>query len=285
MWFINRYLTSGFDAVFAFMEGWPGWLSLTVLSAFTGVVALVIYKYTSNQTAISRVHDDIRSSLLAAKLYKDDLGVTLRSQGRLFGAAGRLLLHSLFPLLVMIVPITLLLGQMAPRYEWNPLSVGEEVLLYAELRPGTLDTDPEIGLDVPPGVVVDVGATRHDLNRYKDYPAVDKLCWRLKVTEPVRAPLVVQVGDASAEKMITVSDQRYVKACPVRPGPSILDQLYYAVEPPAGSEDVIQRIELHSVPAGSTPFFGWDVHWAVSWLILSMVFALLAKPIIKVQMW
>jgi hypothetical protein len=124
---VNRITTALFDTLFAVMESWPGWLSLVVLSALTGIIALVVYKYTSNQTAIGRVHDDIRVALLAAKLFKDDLGVTLRSQGKLFGAATRLFLYSLVPLAVMTPPMILLLTQMAPRYEWQPFRPGDEV--------------------------------------------------------------------------------------------------------------------------------------------------------------
>ena len=117
MWQVNRISTTVFDACFAVMESWPGWASLTVLSGLTGVIALVAYKYTSNQRAIGKVHDNIRAALLAAKLFKDDIGVTLRSQGKLFAAAAKLFLLSLQPLAVMIIPMALLLAQMAPRYE------------------------------------------------------------------------------------------------------------------------------------------------------------------------
>ena len=59
----------------------PGWLSLTLLSAATGLLALAAFKYTSNQRTIRRVRDDIEAHLLALKLFKDSASVTVRRKG------------------------------------------------------------------------------------------------------------------------------------------------------------------------------------------------------------
>ncbi|HEV3116830.1 MAG TPA: hypothetical protein VGY58_07250, partial [Gemmataceae bacterium] len=39
----------------------PGWLSATLVSAITGVLLLIVFKYTSNQRAIKRVRDGIKA--------------------------------------------------------------------------------------------------------------------------------------------------------------------------------------------------------------------------------
>ena len=51
---------------------------------------MIIFKYTSNQKAIGRVRDHIKANMLALKLFKDDMSVTFKSQGRVFGGAFRL---------------------------------------------------------------------------------------------------------------------------------------------------------------------------------------------------
>ena len=53
------------------------------IAAVTGVLLLVVFKYTSNQRAIKRVRDDINANLLALKLFKDSTAVSLRAQGRI----------------------------------------------------------------------------------------------------------------------------------------------------------------------------------------------------------
>src|SRR5260370_9016198 len=77
----------------------PGWLSATLVSAATGVVLLVVFKYTSNQRALKRVKDDMKANLLALKLFKDSAWVALRAQGGILVTAIRLTAFSVVPIL------------------------------------------------------------------------------------------------------------------------------------------------------------------------------------------
>ena len=288
MWHVNRIATSVFDAFFSVMESWPGWASLTVLSALTGVIALIAYKYTSNQQAIGRVHDDIKVALLAAKLFKDNIAVTLRSQGKLFGAATRLFLLSLQPLAVMIVPMVLLLAQMAPRYEWKPLRVGDKVEFYADLQghaAAAAAGKPPVAIDVPEGVELLAGPTTYLAPRYKDYDEQQCAYARLRVTAPGRHQGTLRVGTTEATKEFAASDRTYARMSPIRAGSSFFDQLLFAVEKPAGKDEVIQEMWIEPVRLGSTPVFGLDWHWVIWWLILSMIIALAVKPFFNVKMW
>src|SRR5580704_2335585 len=78
----------------------PGWLSATVVAAVTGVLLLVVFKYTSNQRAIKRVRDDINANMLALKLFKDSAWVAIRAQGGLLVGAVRLFVLALVPVAV-----------------------------------------------------------------------------------------------------------------------------------------------------------------------------------------
>ena len=65
----------------------PGWLSNAVYAALAAPVCLLIYKYTSNQDAIGGVKDSIKANMLALKLFKDSMAVTMQAQGKLFKAS------------------------------------------------------------------------------------------------------------------------------------------------------------------------------------------------------
>jgi hypothetical protein len=76
--------------------GWlPGFLSATLAAVISGVLMLVMFKYTSNQRALQNVRNDIQSQLLALSLFRDSITVCLRAQGRILVGAVRLLLLSL----------------------------------------------------------------------------------------------------------------------------------------------------------------------------------------------
>src|SRR5262249_935406 len=124
----------------------PGWLSATVVGALSGVFLLGVFKYTSNQKAIKRVRDDINANMLALKLFKDSVKVAFQAQGRLFVGAFWLFVYGVVPLLVMIVPVTLLLGQMSLWYQQRPLHVGEEAVVTLKLSGGPDDSLPDVTL-------------------------------------------------------------------------------------------------------------------------------------------
>ncbi len=60
----------------------PGWLSLTVIAGVTGIIMLVVFKHTSSQQAIKRTRNGLKANLLALSLFKEDMRVGLRCQGR-----------------------------------------------------------------------------------------------------------------------------------------------------------------------------------------------------------
>jgi uncharacterized membrane protein (DUF106 family) len=120
--------------VFAPIAILPGWLSATLVGIITGVLMLLAFKYTSNQVAIKKVRSEIKANLLAMTLFKDSVGVSLRSQFRILWAAVRLLGYSLVPILVMLVPMSLLLSQLALWYQARPLGVGEEAVVTINLN-------------------------------------------------------------------------------------------------------------------------------------------------------
>ncbi len=115
----------------------PGWLSLSLISAITGFFFLIVFKYTSNQKAIGRVKDDMKAQMLAIKLFKDSISVTLTAQCRLFKGALLLLVHAIVPMIVMILPMSLLLAQMALWYQYRPLLPQESIFYYSHNSRGT----------------------------------------------------------------------------------------------------------------------------------------------------
>ena len=90
----------------------PPWLLSLTASATLGILMLVIFKYTSNQTAIGRARDRIRAHLLAMRLFGDNLSVVFRAQAKIGWNVFLLLVHASVPMLIMFIPCVLLLGQL-----------------------------------------------------------------------------------------------------------------------------------------------------------------------------
>ena len=120
----------------------PGWLSATLVASVTGALLLLIFKYTSNQAAIKRVRNDIDANLFALKLFKDATPVVLAAQAAMIWGAFRLFVLAIVPMLVMMVPVLLMLGQLSLWYQHRPLRVGEEAVVALKLSGNPGDPMP-----------------------------------------------------------------------------------------------------------------------------------------------
>lgn len=250
----------------------PGWLSATIVAVVTGMGLLLVFKYTSNQRAIKRVKDDIKANLLALKLFKENPAVTLGAQGRIMAAALRLFLLALAPMLVMVVPVLLILGQLSLWYQARPLSVGEDALLTVTLNDDS-DPLPDVRLQPTDAIEVAIGPVR--------LPSKREVCWKIAARTPGEHRLMFQAGGQTAEKQLVVGD-RLMRVSALRPGWSWSDALIYPAEPPFAADSSICSIAV-DYPTRSSWTSGADT-WVVYWFVVSMIAGFAFRGFFKVNM-
>ena len=272
---INNIMNALGDLVFAPLASAPPWLTLTILSAIAGLGMMIVFKYTSSQAKLKAVSDRTRADLLAMKLFKDELAVTFASQWDLLKATGRRLWYSLWPpMAVMIIPFVLGIAQLGVRYEHRPLAPGETALVTLALNPNAWEANHDVQLETPDGVAVETPALR--------LPEEAAVQWRVQVTAPGDYTLAWRVNGERIEKSLPAT-AGLPAVSPRRPTTGFWDQLLYPLEPPFDASSPVRSIDLQ-LPSRSTPIFGWDVHWLITFFVLSMLFALVLKPFLKVQL-
>jgi len=269
---INTAINAVAGVVLAPIGMMPGWLSNTIISAVTGVLLLIIFKYTSNQRAIGRVKDDIKANLLALKLFKDELSVTFQAQGRVFWGALRLLRHSVRPLLVMIVPVSLELAQMALWYQWRPLLPGEETLVTVKVAGEPESEMPAVRIVSLPGAEVAIGPVRIRSKR--------EVCWEIRAGESGRHQIVFEADGQRIEKQLVVGDG-FMPVSAVRPPRNWTAILLHPAEKPLAGDSVVQSITI-DYPARRSWTSGTD-WWLAYFFAASLLFALIFKPLLKVR--
>lgn len=267
--FLNNLMNVLFRPFSGAMASLPGWLSNLIISAFFGVMAIVLFKYTSNQKAIGRVRDSIKAQMLAMKLFKDSITVTMKIQGRLFSGALLLMLHSLRPMLVMIVPFTLILAQMGLWYQARPLRPGEDTVLTIQVDPGQLGN---VILKSLPGAKVTAGpVTAIDTN---------EINYKIEATENGRHEIVFQIGYDTFTKQMVVGEG-FARLNPVRPGADIGKILLYPDEEPFAADSPVKSISLN-YPDRISKTCGTD-WWIGYFFIVSLVAAVIFMPVLKVR--
>lgn len=246
---------------------------LWILSAICGVLMLLAWRYTSNQDAIADVRRKIAAHLLATRLFKDNLSVTFRAQRLIVYHALRLLLYSIRPVLIMTVPFVLIMVQIGLRYEFRPRPVGEVANVTVTLKPGADMDGPGCELQLPPTL-------RHDAIDPCRLEARRTVDWRITASQAGTHSLVFGDGEDRVEMPLEVGDG-FKRISSFRGG-GFWDRLLYSAEPSIDDSSVFESIRI-KYKARSTPVFGLNPHWLITFLVLSLVFALFFKPLLKVH--
>ena len=240
-------------------------VGLTLVSLATGIGMLLVFKATSDQTALAAVKRRIHACLFEIRLFNDDLRAILRAQGEILRHNLTYVRLSLAPLVWMIVPFVLAIAQLQFHYAYAGLEPGQSAVLKVTLRTDGVDADarPAASLEAPDGLQVETPGVW--------IPSQREFAWRIRAERAGDYELRVNVDGATDTKAVRVSDA-VVRRSPIRVDGSWLDQLIYPAEPPLPSSSPLQAISI-SYPDRDVLLFGWGVHWMVVFFVLSMVFA------------
>jgi len=273
---LNSILTAITDTFFSLWAGGPAWAPLVVVSALAGLVAAIVFRFTSRQDLLRRDAELIQAQLLAMKLFRDDLGTICGSLGRLLRYTVLRLWHSLPPALVMGVPFVLLLVQLARWYEHAPLVPGDQALVLLQLSKDERSTTKNLALEQSAEFVVETPSLRD--------PEEHALYWRIGITQPREATLCWKLPRQKVEKRIAVvSDRQQHIAIDVRrPGPGWTDRLLHPGEAPFEASDTIRGIDVQ-YPRRSIPLLGLDLPWWATFLIVSALAAMFGGRVMRVQ--
>ncbi len=254
----------------------PGWLSATLVGALSGIAMVVMFKYTSNQRAFKAAQNDIKAQLLALKLFKENIFVALRAQGRLIWGAVRLFCLALLPVAIMALPVTLIIAQVALWYQARPLRVGEEAVLTMKLG-GEDAAWPTVYLEPTDAVKVTTGPLRILSKR--------ELSWLVQARANGTHQLHFRVNGQQVDKELASGDG-FMRVSLQRPGwhgPSIMDHpLLNPWEAPLESGGAVEAITI-AYPDRPTWMHGTD-SWFIYWFLVAFVVAFIFGKILGVNL-
>ncbi len=269
---LNKALNSLFDLFFWPFAGLNPMWGLTAISLVAGVAMLWIFGKTSNQTAIKSLKNRIRGNLLAVRLYQHDLGLVARLQGRLLLDTFKYMRYSMFPMLIMIVPVLIILVQMNYRFSVRPAEPGKSILVKMAVREAG-GLDGALALETPEAVEVETPPVR--------VSALSEADWRIKPEEEGRHTLLFRMGDEEVEKEFIVGEG-WGKISAIRTGKGFFDSFLWPGEPTIPAKSPVRSVEVRYQPL-ELSVFGFGVHWLVYFFIMSIVFGFAFKGVLKVE--
>ncbi|MFO0970279.1 MAG: hypothetical protein U0793_32420 [Gemmataceae bacterium] len=251
----------------------PGWLSATLVGVLSGIGLLAVFKYTSNQRAIKNVRRDMRASRLSAKLFEGGAGAAFRSLFGVLWGALRLLLLAIVPILVMIIPVTLLFGQLALWYQARPLRVGEETTITVKLRAASESTLPPAKLEASDAIEDLTGAVRVFKNGV--------VCWTVVPRKEGNHVLRFQIDGRTVEKQVAIG-RGFMPVSLRRPAWDWSDALLHPREQAFPAEAVVESIDIE-YPDRSGFSCGTNT-WLWYWFIVSLIAGFAFKGVLRTNL-
>lgn len=274
MGIVNLVVGGIFDVLLYPFRGLSPWFGMVFVSLLTAFLMLWVFKLTSNQDGIRAAKNAIKAHLLELRLFKDNMPVSLRAQGRILRANGRYLACNLKPLLFMILPLVLVLAQINLWFGASPLRPGQVTLVKLKLAKAADPVGLDIGLEPSPGLTVETPAVR-----IADLGEVD---WRIRAPESGPASLTFRVAGRTIVKPVAVAGRLLSKVPTLSVGRSVFQELLYPGEKPLPRDTPVTSIEV-LYPTGGLRMFGLSVHWLVAYFILSIIFGFAFKGVFKVE--
>jgi len=274
MGIVNTITGAVFDALFLPFRNLSPWFAMVFVSLLTAFLMLWVFKLTSDQEGIRKAKNAIKAHLLELRLYKDNMRVSLKAQGRILKANARYVACNAKPLLVMIVPLVLILAQLNLWFGAAPLEPGRPAVVKVGLAPGADPAALDIAMEPSASLAVETPALR-----IADESEVD---WRIRALGPGPAALTFRAAGLAVVKPVAVKGRPLAKVSTLTVGGSVIKELLYPGERPLPRGTPVRSIEI-LYPAASLEAFGLAVNWLVAYFILSIIFGFAFKGVFKVE--
>ncbi len=153
-------------------------LMLVLASALWGLVAIRVFRSTTNGLALTRASKRIYARILEIRLYSADPGLVWRAQKALLAENLRFLALLASPVLILTSAFALLYKPLDVRLGARPLAAGETAVVTMPA--------PEIPLVALPGIVIETPPVRNS--------ADGTVAWRIRATSPQNGVLTFRNG-------------------------------------------------------------------------------------------
>jgi len=270
---LNRLLNAGGDLILRPWLSHSPWPSLMAGSVFAAAVMVLMFSLTSSQAVLRRRRNQLVARTLELLLFRHDARVSFTACGRILRANGAYLGAFLKPTAVLMIPMLLILVQLAAWFEFRPLRTGESTLLTVKLDQSVSILDSPIELRLADTLVADGLPVR--------IPRTNEVCWKILVKSESDAWAEIRVGDAVERKDIAAGSH-LAKVSSQRVPPGVWQELLHPAERPLNAAGPMQRIEV-SFPERILRAGDFEVHWLVASVLIMMAAGLLIGKIAGVS--
>jgi len=237
------------DAIFGFLLNWPPILAILFLSFVISIIITLIYKYTTNQTEMKRLKDELGAHQKKMKELKSDPEKMMQVQKQAMGANMQYMKHSMKSTLITFIPILLIFGWMNAHFAYEPLMPNEQFSLLVSLEKNVEGT---VNLTVPEGMEV-VGDAAKEI---KEHTAN----FELKGKEGDYFATISSNGQEVDKRILITTGRKYA---------TVLETY---------KSDVFKSAQL----GNKTLKVFWKLSWIWAYIVFAIIFSTVMRKVLKI---
>lgn len=245
--FLNPIL----DFIFGPLLKLPPFWAILLLSLILSVLIVLIYKWTTNQTLMKQLRDDVKNYQQQMKQQKEDPKKVLEIQKKIMDANIQLMKHSFKPTLITLLPIILIFGWVNAHFAFEPLLPGQPFPITIQTYDGI---QGNVTIEAAPGITV---------NEQTVALANNQATFTLQGNEGEYL-LTFMINNKTYEQTVLISKERAYK----EPVKIVRDK-------------TVKTITVGNKKTVVMNLFGWRIGWIGSYIIFSIVFSLAFRRLLK----
>lgn len=244
------------------------------IAILSGLLAVVIFKYISNQNELKRIMSQIKLYFLEIFIYRDNLSQILFSQKKILKNNFAYLKYALIAALPIMCAVLLILSQVNLIYSIQPINTDEIFTIGVKLEPNTNQNPDDIKLSLPDDLelITEFGFFLKETNEIE---------WQLKAKNPGLYTIVIKMGEGvkyNKQIIIGASQKKY---SPHLGKNGFFETIFNPIEPLIPKESTIQAIDIKYKPLYFKIIF--NMHWLIAFLIIAIGSGLIFRKILKVS--
>lgn len=114
------------NVVFAPLVKLPVLWTIIILSLIISLIIIIITKYTTNQTLMKNLKEEIKNHQKQIKELKNEPAKAMEIQKKAMEVNMKYMMHSLKPTLITFIPIILIFGWMSSTFAFESIKPGQE---------------------------------------------------------------------------------------------------------------------------------------------------------------
>ncbi|MBD3318594.1 DUF106 domain-containing protein [Candidatus Woesearchaeota archaeon] len=247
------FLDPIFDTIFGPLLVLDPFYFVLIVSAVLSLFIVIIYKYTTNQSLMKALKQEIKELQAEMKALKGHPDKMMEVNKRMMATNSKYMMQSLKASLFTLLPIIIIYAYLSGVIAYDPIMPGQEFSMSVVLEEGVV-------ADVETSVPVGLEVTGDDDKRDVDDEAIFTYKGR-----PGRYLVQFDVDDKTYGHEVLVTEER--KHLPAEK--SIED-------------GTVNMIHTNLDKTIVMNLFGWELGWFGSYIIFSIVFSILFRRLLKV---